>query len=63
MWLENGQAPDQPGKKLFSWPNFKRGQIVVKFGKVMEPDKELDRSPSEITDIIAKDLLELADQE
>lgn len=64
MWLENGQVPDQPGKKLFSWPTFKRGPIIVKFGKIMELNRGLTTmSPPELTNIIAMDLLELADKE
>lgn len=64
IWLENGEVPHQPGKKLFSRPNFKRGQIIIKFGKPMELDEEtMLKGPFEITNIIAKNLLELADQE
>jgi len=63
MWLENGQVPDQPGKKLFSWPNFKRGPIVIKLGIIIEFYEGIREDSSEITSIVAKNLLELADQE
>lgn len=64
VWIENGEAPLQPGKRLFSWPNFKRGPIIVRFGKLMKFSEQLSsKSALELTDIIAKNLLNLADQE
>jgi len=64
VWLENGEAPLQPDKKLFSWPSFSRGSIIVKYGKIMEASAEIGAmSPRELTGVIAENLLELADQE
>jgi 1-acyl-sn-glycerol-3-phosphate acyltransferase len=64
MWLENGEVPLQPGKKLFSWPRFNGKPIVVRFGKFVELDEILKaKSAAELTDLIAESLLELADQE
>lgn len=60
MWLENGNPPDQPAKRLFSWPSFKRGPILVRLGKFMQFSREDDSV--QITDKIANNLLELADQ-
>lgn len=64
IWLEHGEVKLHPGKKLFSWPRFGRGPITVKFGKLMRMDEGLmAKSPAELTRVIAKNLLELADQE
>ncbi len=64
IWLENGPMIHQPGKRLFSLPKLRRGEIVVKIGKTMEANKKLmAMSPSELTEIISANLLELADQE
>ena len=64
VWLENGEVSLQPNKKLFSWPNFKRGLIVVKYGEIIEMDENLRATnATEVTDVITKNLLELADQE
>jgi hypothetical protein len=64
VWLENGDVPDQPHKKLFSLPNFKRGPIVVKLGSFVQFPRELKNiDSSEVASIIANNLLVLADQE
>ena len=64
IWVENGEVMHQPGKKLFSWPNFKRGQIVVKFGQPIELNERLMAMSSfELTNVITESLLYLADKE
>ena len=62
VWIENGDVPQQPGKRLFSWPNFRRGKVVVKFGRLMR-FPEGTKSATELTAIIEKNLLRLADSE
>jgi len=64
IWLENINGVQSPAGKLFSWPNFKRGQAIVKFGKPIElPDYAKTEDHARFTEKIAKSLLELADQE
>ena len=63
IWTEERTAaPQQPGKPLFSWPNFKRGPITIKFEKPMLYFEEFDTmAPAEISKMITLRLLELAD--
>lgn len=64
IWVDNGDVPQQPGKPLFSWPNLKRGPMVIKIGQLMVLDEELRvKDPRALTEIITANLLELADKE
>ena len=66
IWTEEAiAAPQYLGKKpLFSWPNFKRGPITIKFAKPILYQEEFDTmAPLEISKMLASKLLELADEE
>jgi 1-acyl-sn-glycerol-3-phosphate acyltransferase len=63
IWLEHGEVKPQLGKKLFSWPRFGREPITIVFGKLMRMDEGLmSKSPAEFTEVVATNLLNLADQ-
>lgn len=63
VWVENGDVPQKPGKQLFSWPNFKRGSIVVRVGRPIAFSERLRlKTAAELTEIISRNLLMLADQ-
>lgn len=64
VWMEEKiDAPDEPGKKLFSRPTLKRGPIIIKFGKTLQFQEELlTMNKSCLTDLIAKEFLELAEE-
>jgi len=60
--IENGEAPQRPGKKLFSWPNFRRGRVIIRFGKPMEFSADLEsKSPTDLAKMIEDASLSLAD--
>lgn len=61
-WISNGAAPKKPTAKLFSWPRFNREPIVIKMGTVIIPWESVKMDSHEITQKIAKSLLDLADQ-
>jgi len=64
VWLENGKVELVPKKPLFSFPNLFSGPITVKFGTIIEPTQELVAQDSaEVTEVVAQNLLELADRE
>jgi len=64
VWLENSNGTQDPAKRLFSWPNLKRGPAIIKFGKPMKlSDHSETADYSQLTDKITQSLLGLADQE
>lgn len=64
IWFDNGPIEIVPDKRLFSWPNFGKGQIIIKVGEVIETSDGLsEKDPAEITRLITAKMLDLADYE
>jgi len=64
IWIDNGDFSQQPGKPLFSRPNFKRGKVVITIGRPIEFSEKMgNKGALELTRIISENLLALADKE
>lgn len=64
IWMEQkGRGFQRRPKKLFPWPNFGGGPIIIKVGELIPYETIKDMSPRHLRDLVTKKLLALADQE
>lgn len=62
IWINNGNVPIHPGKRLFSLPNFSRGPGVVSIGETINHGSLNPCNRHQATIAVAKRLLARADQ-